>query len=453
MHQHWGSFFKQIRRFAAPAAASIFLAPFASAQDFGSPVDESEGLVRIQEHQTASEYAVPEENPHSLSSIFSPGIQLNQHCESPFTPSFRPQSLDTPNMIGDFLGYTGSVSFSTTTTGSLETVDGVFDLPGSGRVPKIAENNSPIPRDRVYLAYNHFHNAYNANATVNPNDIDMDTMLPLDPANFNKQFDQNRFTLGLEKSFFYGDMSVEFRMPLVTQVDYSVPSYSDPSSKAYSFGTNDPTGNFAVIFKQVLFDWYGSETAGVFTGGFGLTFATADGAYVQLGDAAFEVDDAGTHFSPYMALVIDSKKGWFIQGFAEFDFSTDEITIDDRAAGTVGKMDIPDVINLDIGMGWWLHRFPERRIFKGLAPMIEYHYTGQRQDFGSVAFTSNGALSSSNVVVGAFDSRRDTSNLTAGVHVVLTDHINCRVAGVVPLQNAPDRQFDSEFVFQVDVVR
>ncbi len=460
MREHWGLICKKIRRLAAPTAACLLLSPFVSAQDDIVPSSDEEGRIRIVDQSTFDQrYAAPistvgapvsQAADNSLQAIFSTGLQPQQ-C-APFAIHQKPQSLDTPNMIGDFLGYAGSVNFSTTTLGSLETSNGIFDLPGSGRVPKVAENNSAIPRDRFYFTYNHFHNAYSANTTVDPNALDMD-MMPIDPAVESRTFHQNRFTLGIEKTLFYGDMSVEVRLPLVTEVDNVIPGFTDPTSTALEYATDDPTGNWSLILKKVLYDWYGSRTSGVFSSGVAFTFPTAEGVTVNLGDATFHVDDAGLHVSPFTTMLIESKQGWFIQGFIEFDYSTDKISIVDRAAGGVGKVDIPDVANFDFGAGWWLARYPDRHWWKGLAAIVEYHYTRQRQDFKSVAFQSNGVLSSSNVIVGAFDTRRDISNLTTGVHVLINDHVNARVAGVLPLKSSPDRQFDAEVVFQLDILR
>lgn len=454
MHKHWGSFCKKILKFAAPSVACVGLSPLAWAQDPFVIEDQGEGRVSLVafEETVSAEYetAYPGDK-NSLQAIFAPSWQSKPVC-LPTSGRKVLQDLDTPNMIGDFLGYTGSVSFDTVTAGSLETSQGVFDIPGSGRIPKVSENNSAIPRDRVYFAYNHFHNAYDSNATVNPNDVDMD-MNPIPSVTTTRQLDQNRFTLGLEKTFFYGDISIEARMPLVTQIDHTVLGVTDPTATSFRYGTNDPTGNLTFLYKQVLLDWHSSTASGVFTAGFGFTLPTAEGAHVELGDAHFNIDDSGYHFSPYLALLIDTQKGWFFQGFAEFDFSTDKVTVHDRALGHIGRMDIPDSINLDVGIGWWAYRFPNKRWFKGIAPILEYHYSAQQQDLGTLSFQSNGATSTSNVLVGAFSGTRDTSNLTTGIHVILNDHMNARVGGVVPLVGEDERLFDAEFVFQLDVVR
>ena len=453
MREHWGLFCKKLRHVAGPAAC-LFLAPVVSAQDSGAPYPATDdGRVRIVDHHVEEPTAVPPSSVemHSPAAIFAPGMPAGWQ-NLPFLNQQKPQSLDVPNMIGDALGSAGFLSFSTTSLATTETVDGIFDIPGSGRIPKIAENNSPIPRDRFYFAFNHFNNAYDAQSNVDPNALD-DDMLPI-PADFReRQLHQKRFTLGIEKTLFYGDMSVEFRLPLVTQVQYDAPSVTNPTMSAVSFGTDDPNGNFSIVLKKVLLDWYSGPSSGVLTSGVGFTFPTSEGSTVRLGDAQLHIEDAGVHFSPYLAMVVTGERGWFMQAFVEVDYSTDELRVYDSSAGEVGKSDIPDLFNVDVGMGWWLYRFPNRRWFKGLAPIVEYHYSSQKQSFDPFDFQVSGMTTTSDVTVAGFGTGRDISNLTTGVHVALSDHVNARVAGVVPLQKAPNRQFDAEVVFQLDLVR
>ena len=54
---------------------------------------------------------------------------------------------------------------------------------------KIGDDTSPLPVDRVFFDYNHFHNAL---LTANGQDISL-----------------NRYTFGLEKTYFDGMTSVE----------------------------------------------------------------------------------------------------------------------------------------------------------------------------------------------------------------------------------------------------
>ena len=65
---------------------------------------------------------------------------------------------------------------------------------------KIAENTSPMPRDRLIFDYGYFDN------------------VPLAPGGVNV----NRLTLGFEKTFLDGMMSFELKAPMASTVDSTV---------------------------------------------------------------------------------------------------------------------------------------------------------------------------------------------------------------------------------------
>ena len=74
---------------------------------------------------------------------------------------------------------------------------------GGDRRVKVAENNSAIPQDRILFNYNHFHNA------IERNRRDL-----VGPVVSDGQFDVDRCTFGIEKTFLDGLWSVEIRMLL-----------------------------------------------------------------------------------------------------------------------------------------------------------------------------------------------------------------------------------------------
>jgi hypothetical protein len=108
---------------------------------------------------------------------------------------------------------------------------------------KIAENGSPIPRDRVYLNESYFNG------------------VPLLINGVNV----NRVTPGFEKTFFEGTASVEVRTPFASTL----------SNNLYSFGNNDTNstqfGDVTVYLKQLF---YRSETLAA-SGGLGFELPTA----------------------------------------------------------------------------------------------------------------------------------------------------------------------------------
>src|SRR5262249_923427 len=107
-----------------------------------------------------------------------------------------------PNMFGDLAGATSTftaANFSSVSGTKLTT--GTFSLPiagGGSRIGKISENDSPIPRDRVFFSYNHFQNVFQISET--PQSPPGPTLLRQEPI--------DRYTLGFEKTFFDGWTSV-----------------------------------------------------------------------------------------------------------------------------------------------------------------------------------------------------------------------------------------------------
>ena len=70
-----------------------------------------------------------------------------------------------PNMFGDLAGATSTFVGETGASGA---TSGTFTLPiagGGSRIGKISENDSPIPRDRVFFSYNHFQNVFQLSET------------------------------------------------------------------------------------------------------------------------------------------------------------------------------------------------------------------------------------------------------------------------------------------------
>lgn len=365
----------------------------------------------------------------------------------------RPKSLLAGNMIGDALGTYGHGTLTATSTALGEDLTATFDLPLSGRVPKIAENNSPVPQDRVYFAYNFFRSAYGFETNSTP----LAPFDPEDPTTFPRDrsgnLNVNRFTVGIEKTFFFEDMSLELRVPMVTTDAFSTPAATDPTATAFRAGTQDVIGKLALNFKQVLFDWYGDRSSGVLTWGAGFAFPTARGGEVDVYDARFNISDSAIHFSPYLAFLTTGESGWFFQGFFQFDIANTRLKVRDGTGTEVGRYHLPNLAHIDLGLGYWLYHNQHRRMLLGVAPVFEFHYTGQMQTFEPVAFNLSSPSTVSMVQLNHLDRRRDLFNVTGGFHVAMTKWMNVRAAAVLPLRDDPDRDFDAEFVFQMDLVR
>lgn len=402
----------------------------------------------------------PAPSGYSPGQVFLPQQEPIQLPAPPFASSGTTDlaliQRATPNMIGDSLGTFGSASFSVVDLVTTETISGTFDIPITGRIPKIAENNSPVPRDRVYFAYNHFHGAYSYDPDLTAPNPAFDPMDPLSPATLTSSprllDDVNRFTLGLEKTFFSDDISLELRLPLMTQAGFSSQSLTTPGTNVFESGSDDPTGDLAINYKQILYTAYGRESSFLFSWGLGLTLPTGEGNTTKIFDTYLHIDDSAIHFNPYLALLLN-KQRFFMQAFFQLDITNDDIRIREGTNGEVANYRAPHRSHIDVGMGYWIFQDRTRAFFQGVAPMLEFHYTGQINQTEAVSIPLVGTNALGQLNLNTPESSRDIYNLTTGLNFQLTDWANCRVAGVVPFTTAPNREFDSEIVFQLDLTR
>lgn len=365
-----------------------------------------------------------------------------------------------PNMVGDSLGTFGSAFFDVVHNdpllGTQEAIFGEFDIPVTGRIPKIAENNSPMPRDRVYFAYNHFHGAYSYDPDQIAENPFFDPLDPLSQPFFERSprllEDVNRFTLGIEKTFFSDDISIELRLPLMTQAGFSTDSLISDGITAFETATDDPTGDLAINYKQILYTAYGQDSSFLFSWGMGLTLPTGEGNTTRIFDTYLHIDDSAIHFNPFLALLL-TKQRFFMQAFFQLDLTNDDIRVREGTNGEVAEFRAPHRSHIDLGLGYWIFRDTSRYFFQGLAPVLEFHYTGQINKTEPVSIPLTGTFAAGQIDLNTPASSRDVYNLTTGFNVQLTNWANCRVAGVLPITTDPNREFDSEIVFQLDLTR
>ena len=118
-------------------------------------------------------------------------------------------------MFGNLLGAGRSVSFFVNRTSG----SGFINAVGSTNLvnPAVADNNSPVPADRVYFRYNHFADALSVTGVSSQPPVLIPGTPPVTlalPAT--KQYNTDQYTFGFEKTFFDKRASVEFRIPFST---------------------------------------------------------------------------------------------------------------------------------------------------------------------------------------------------------------------------------------------
>lgn len=284
---------------------------------------------------------------------------------------------------------------------------------------KVAENTSPLPRDRVYVNYSYFNNT------------------PLYQGGVNV----NRVTPGIEKTFLSGLASVELRTPFATTLDSTV------TDGGITNTNNTEFGNMSVFFKALL----AQNDQLAFSTGLGVTVPTADDFKLQdvNGTSLLKVRNESVHLLPFVGLVYTPNDRFFAQSIfqVDVDVNGNPVSATSFANGaptgsltTIGRPHDRTYMYLSFNAGYWLFLDPQSdRFITGLAPTFEYHLNQSldRGDsvYGNVdgtvwSFAAPGTLNVNNAVIGLTALIRNDATLTVGY--------------CTPLQSS-DRQFDGEF--------
>jgi hypothetical protein len=227
----------------------------------------------------------------------------------------------------------------------------------------IAENETPMPTDRIFAYYNFYGAALAGNVPLVVSDS-VGNRAVIAP----QRVDLNREVIGFEKTFLGGAASIEVRVPFLQQRD------AGPG-----FGSNDNVGDLTFVTKYALF--VNRETGNVFSTGLAVTVPTGPG--IQTSDGAIR----DTIFQPWIGYIWNADY-FYIQGFHAIAVPTD-------------NRDVTIVFN-DLGLYFWLSRTPERFV-NFIVPCVEAHVTTpvNHRDSTSDFFVP------------------DTVTITTGVHVGL----------------------------------
>jgi hypothetical protein len=327
-----------------------------------------------------------------------------------------------PHMFGDFFNQGGQIRVN---PGRPANVTGVADLPvaGGARRIKISENNSALPMDRVYLMYNHFHNALEAD--LNPS-----------RPGFTRDFSVDRYVIGLEKTFCQGLWSVDLRMPFTNQYGLSAPGFAVDGGNV---------GNLGIALKRAL---AASDTM-VLAAGLGIDTPTGSDIDAQVDTLRVTLRNDSVQLLPFAGALGVPSDRVFYHGFVQLDVPTggnrvDYVETSAGAAGSCGRLTDQTLLYLDAGAGYWLYRNPCSCGLTGVASVLEFHYTTTLEDADLVRDPTE------LVVIGNSLNRLDVMDVTVGLHAELANRTALRVAGVLPLRDHPDKPFDAEVQISVN---
>jgi hypothetical protein len=344
-----------------------------------------------------------------------------------------------PNMFGDLGGATSTfiLQKGPSPVGGPSRSVGTFSLPiagGGSRIGKISENDSPIPRDRIFFSYNHFQNVFQISETP---------LAPPGPTQI-RQEPIDRYTLGFEKTFFEGWTSVEVRMPFTGSIDAQLPTFG--------YSSTGNVGNLTVVLKKLVYMDYSTAVGA----GVAIETPTGTDTFSRIDGTRLQFRNDATHLLPYIGFNWspgDPRWGWgsglFFSGFAQIDINTNGNRIDvvdqnNMPRGTLGTLTDQNLGFLDLAAGYWLYRDPDAPRLTGLAAITELHYTTTLQDVDRI----NGTVAGNTIAINSTGNRFDILNGTIGVQALLFDASSLRVAGVFPMGNDDRRLFDSELQVQ-----
>jgi hypothetical protein len=345
----------------------------------------------------------PPPQPNANANALALGSAANPSGLSSLASSSYYGLGSTPNMIGDTLGFQYFIR--------IETPDGkggAVSLATGDQSEKISDDTSPIPTDRVFFDYNFFSNAL---LTANGTDIGL-----------------NRYTFGLEKTFFDGQCSVEVKAPL----DGGLNSIQSPNNTT---DANEGTifGTLAITPKMLLYQ----DQQRALAAGMAIGLPTSPDFVVQ---NQVRVRDEAVHLAPFVGLLLAPDDAWFSITYLQLDFAADGDTVI-QSGDNLGKLHYPTLMYVDTSLGYWLFHSgsydAQRGWITGVAPMIELHYTTTLQNAEGIG------------PVFPLSLRADSLNMTGGLYFQIGPLSSLLVGGIAPLRtDSGDKEFDAEVVVE-----
>ena len=318
-----------------------------------------------------------------------------------------------PNIIGDFFGSAGSqIMFNPGALPEFSGTGATVTVPNPaasvvGR-QKLAENTSPIPRDRVFLNYSYFDD------------------VPLQDSGVGV----HRLTPGIEKTFCDRMASFQIQFPMATTLDSDLALFGDTDDDKYEFG------NINLALKGVL---YQNETS-LLTAGLAVTLPTADDLTVQSnGIDVIRSENEAVHLLPFLGVAMADPEGLFVQGVVQLDIDPNGNPIlinNGNSLQSLGDLKDPTFLYADLSVGYWLMRDYSAQCVTGVAPVLELHYNRSLESSDTLAGPGGSKVGASrdievlNLVLGTTFELNNTSTLTLGYSTPLS---------------TTDRQFDGEF--------
>ena len=347
----------------------------------------------------------------------------------------------------------------------------------------VSENNTPLPTDRLYFSYRHFHNA-----------------TPTRVFQFNRDFNIDRFTLGGERTFFEKMLSFEVRLPLEGRLNSNTitrlrgldatPVF-EPLDGGDFFESESlrraELGNIAMILKALLYE---RKTCAV-SAGVAFTLPTARDVTYQADINNFftfadptltanqeillnlNASNETVYVAPFLAWLYAPDSRWYHQGFLQVEVPANDSTVtavgsgdseffvnggsigtDSWAVSFPGRAPLTaqTLLRLNLGLGYVLMEDPRATFMQKLTAIFEAHYTTTLNDANlwtiPVIADPGAGFGSQDLTFGNLDNRIDIVNVVSGFSMNMGNFVVTN-GFTTPITTGENRGFDFEYNLQI----
>ena len=303
-------------------------------------------------------------------------------------------------------GQFGNNSIWRATYGFAESLQMV--APGGVQRITVADNNSPVPRDRIHFNYRHYHNA-----TVGFGNI-------------------HRYTFGVEKAFLNDWFSIDARLPFAAAWD-SVTFEGDPAMASTDFGDISLFAKTRILELQTV----------LVSGGVGVSLPSGPDSRLFRSDGTQVawIKNESFHLLPFVGTIWAPNNYFYLQSFLQVDVDLHGNTVSGSSAGgrlpTIGKLSDTTTLTTNLSGGYWIlrDRGPQF-LMQGLAAIIELNYTTTLDDADSVA--ANG------IRITEAANELDVFDISTGLHAQLGRSLALTSAITFPLGSGLSKRSDWE---------
>ena len=282
---------------------------------------------------------------------------------------------------------------------------------------KIAENVSPIPRNRIFVNYSYFDNTPLAGG-----------------------LDVKRYSPGFESLVWNENTSVEVRLPMATTLSSNM--FGDATDRS-----NYQIGNLYLAVKHLI---YRDEQSAISIG-CSATLPTANdiNVFVRTSNLGMRrlltIDNESVHLLPFIGWYRGAGR-FFSQGFTQLDMDTNGNPVSynpnflqDQLI-TLGRLQDANYAYFDIQNGYWLRqRSPgdRSRGLTGVAGITELHWNRSLNVDDRLVFPNGASF-------GAPRTNVQILNVLVGMNFVYNYMSSFSVGYATPIGNGSDQDFKGE---------